>query len=111
MEAAIAPKVKYADFRNMEIPDGDTSIYELLNGYIVRRASPNSPHQILSSKLVRLLGNFVEEKNLGTVLHAPLDVILEDESAPQPDVFFVSKKRIHILDPNNGGNWCTRLNH
>jgi len=102
MEAAIAKKMTYSAFRNMEIPDGDTSIYELINGQIVRRASPNSPHQILSEKLTRRLGNFVEEKNSGQILHAPLDVILDEKNVPQPDIFFVSKKRRHIVDPDNG---------
>lgn len=103
MVTAIAEKkMTYAEFKNLEIPDGDTSIYELINGEIVRRASPNSPHQILSEKLSRRMGNFAEEHDLGQVLYAPLDVILDDVSAPQPDILFISKARFHVIDPNNG---------
>ena len=93
-------KITYNDFRYMEIPDGDTSIYELINGNIVRRSSPHSIHQIVHFRLTILVGNYVLSKNLGQVMYAPMDVIFDDENAPQPDIFFIKKEREKIIELN-----------
>ena len=94
----IQQKITYNDFRYMEIPDGDTSIYELVNGHIIRKISPPSIHQIVISNLILLLGNPIHAKNLGHLLVAPLDVIFDDDNAPQPDVFFIKKEREKIIE-------------
>jgi Uma2 family endonuclease len=96
---ATISKVKYEQFREMEIPDGDTHIYELLNGEIVKRASPNSPHQNLHAELFVILGSYVKQNKLGKFYSAPFDVVLDDENVPQPDIFFISKERSFIIDP------------
>jgi Uma2 family endonuclease len=88
----------YEQFRFMEIPDGDNSIYELINGNIVRRSSPHSEHQIAQANLMRLLGNFVYQNGLGRVMGAPMDVVFSEEIAPQPDVFFIKKEREKIIE-------------
>ena len=97
---ATVGKIKYEQFREMEIPDGDTNIYELINGEIVKRSSPNSPHQGLSLNLILTLGNFVKKKKLGRLFHAPFDVVFDDENVTQPDILFVAKKRGFIIDPD-----------
>ena len=94
----LSKKMTYEAFRNMEIPAGDTSIYELINGNIMRRSSPQSRHQIVQSNLIRHLGNFVSEKQLGRILGAPMDVVFSDEDSVQPDVFFVKKEREKIIE-------------
>ena len=33
-------KITWTEFKHIDIPEGDTSIYELINGEIVQRASP-----------------------------------------------------------------------
>ncbi len=93
-------KITYNDFRYMEIPDGDTSIYELINGNIVRRSSPHSIHQVIVSNLNVLLRSYIDPKKLGRVLIAPLDVIFDDDNATQPDVFFIKKEREKIIEMN-----------
>ncbi len=95
-------KMTYAEFKDMEIPDGDTSVYELINGEIMRRASPNSPHQDLFRELFLTIGIHVKQNKLGKTYSAPYDVVLDDESVPQPDIFFVSKEREFIINPKNG---------
>jgi Uma2 family endonuclease len=97
-------KITYSDFRYMDIPDGDTSIYELINGNIARRSSPHSIHQIIQSNLMRLIGNYVVEKKAGRVMGAPMDVVFDDENSPQPDVFFIKKEREKIIE-YNGPVW------
>ena len=94
----LTKKMTYEAFRYMEIPDGDTSIYELINGNIMRRSSPHSRHQIVQANLMRHLGNFVAERQLGRVLGAPMDVVFSDEDATQPDVFFIKKEREKIIE-------------
>ncbi len=94
----LTEKIIYDSFRHMDIPNGDTSIYELLNGNIVRRASPHSIHQIIVVNLCALLRQYVLSKELGLVLIAPLDVVFDDDNAPQPDVFFIKKERLKIIE-------------
>ncbi len=96
-------KLTWAEFREIEIPEGDTSIYELINGEIVKRSSPNSPHQSASVNLTLLFGIFIKKKKIGRLFHAPFDVYLDEYSAGiQPDLLFVSNERDFIIHPGNG---------
>ena len=96
-------KMKWKEFRDMNVPEDDTSIYELINGVIVKRASPNSPHQRALRKLFLKLGNLTESAQLGELFCAPYDVYFDEESAGvQPDILFVSNERSHIINENNG---------
>lgn len=96
-------KMTYVDLMNMDIPEGDTGLYELLNGEILRSASPNTPHQRTSMKMVVRLAQFIEEKNLGELFHAPYDVYLDEYNAGiQPDLLFVSHERNFVVKENNG---------
>ena len=96
--------MKYNEFCHMEIPDGDTSIYELLGGKVIKKTPLPSIHQITSANLIFSLGNYVHRKNIGCLLIAPLDVIFDDENSPQPDVFFIKKEREKIIE-TNGPVW------
>ena len=102
MEALIK-KMTWADFQEMDLPEGDTSIYELIRGEIVKRASPNTPHQRVSRKLLYLMEHYNRQKALGEIFHAPYDVFFDEENAGiQPDLIFVSNKRRFIIRENNG---------
>ncbi len=99
----LSKKMTYADLLELDIPEGDTGIYELLNGEIVRRSSPNTPHQRASLKLVRHLDRYNEEKKLGELFFAPYDVYLDDQNAGiQPDILFVGHERNFVIRDNNG---------
>lgn len=99
----VTKNITYADLRDLEIPEGDTGIYELIKGQIVRRASPNTPHQRVSTKLILLIGMYNLQKNLGQLFHAPYDVYLDEENAGiQPDLLFVSHERDFVIRENNG---------
>ena len=84
----------------MEIPDGDTSMYELFEGKVIKKAPLPSIHQIISANLIFLLGNYVHYKNAGQLLISPLDVIFDNENSPQPDIFFIKKEREKIIELN-----------
>lgn len=45
------------------------------------------------------LYEFVHKHDLGTVLHAPLDVVLDDENVVQPDIIFISKSALADHSP------------
>ena len=88
----------YTDYREMEFEDNDKSQYELLNGILVKKGSPTIQHQRIVRKISFAIEKYLEQKPVGEVFFAPLDVVLDDYNAPQPDVFFVSKNRSYILD-------------
>jgi len=99
----LSKKMTYDEFQQMEIPEGDTSIYELINGEIVKRASPNSPHQEASFNLSGFFFNYNLEKKAGKFYTAPYDVYFDEESAGvQPDLLFVSREREFIIQKDNG---------
>lgn len=98
----LTKKLTYAEFRKLEFAEGDLSNYELLDGEIVQKSSPSIQHQRISRKLVVAIDNYLTQNPIGEVFCAPLDVVLEDRTAPQPDVFFVSKDRDFILDEREG---------
>jgi Uma2 family endonuclease len=96
-------KMTYTDLMELDIPEGNTGIYELLNGEIVKRSSPNTAHQRVSIKLLIKLAKYIEEKNLGELFHAPYDVYLDEYNAGiQPDLLFVSHDRSFVIKENNG---------
>ena len=94
----LAKKMTYDAFRHMEISDDDTSIYELINGNIMRRASPHSRHQIVQANLMRHISNFAFNHQLGRVLGAPLDVVFSADDCVQPDVLLIKKDREKIIE-------------
>ncbi len=95
--------ITWEEFRDLEIPEGDTSIYELINGEIVKRASPNTPHQRTSFKLSVKFGVYNEAKNVGEFFTAPYDVYFDPTTAGvQPDILFVSNERNFIIKEGNG---------
>jgi len=98
-----AKSITWTEFRDMDFPEGDTSIYELINGEIVKRASPNSPHQRVSRNLTVLIEIYNREKKLGEIFTAPFDVFFDEKNAGvQPDLLFVSNERSFIIQKDNG---------
>ena len=94
------PWPTYEDYLN--IPGDDR--YELINGEFILVSAPNTPHQGASMGFILALGNFVVQGNLGSVFHAPTEVILTDPEGiniVQPDIIFVSKEREHIITHAN----------
>jgi Uma2 family endonuclease len=61
--------------------------------------APTPRHQDAVKRYLLALDPFVEERRLGEVWLAPLDVILDAERAlvVQPDLLFISKERAYIL--------------
>ena len=92
-------KFTYEDYKSL--PESERERFELLEGELVPMPpSPGEPHQWISIGLASLLYRFVREHQLGRVYEAPLDVVLGGpggEHVVQPDIFFISKARRHII--------------
>jgi Uma2 family endonuclease len=92
-------KFTYEDYKNL--PESETKRYELLEGELVMVPSPNEPHQRVSGNIGFLLRQFIRERKLGMVYSAPLDVVLSRENVVQPDIIFISNKRMAIVTEEN----------
>jgi Uma2 family endonuclease len=68
---------------------------ELAYGLLREPATPNYVHQLVAGRLFRRLDAHVRRRNLGQVVAAPIDVILDPDRAlvVQPDLLFVSHAR------------------
>ena len=75
----------------------DDNRYEIIEGELVLTPSPGIIHQHIAAKIETVIRNFVEQSNLGMVMGAPLDVVLDKNVVLQPDVLFVSRERYHII--------------
>ncbi|MHA2245149.1 MAG: Uma2 family endonuclease [Candidatus Hodarchaeales archaeon] len=72
-----------------EWPEGP--LLEIIQGELFLTPSPSIEHQRISINLELSLIPFVRTKDLGEVLHAPIDVILSEEDVVIPDMIFISK--------------------
>ena len=73
--------------------------YDIVDGVMTMAPAPSVTHQRILLRLTRLLDQFVSERQLGEVLFAPVDVIIQREPlrTRQPDLLFVSNEHTSIL--------------
>jgi len=70
---------------------------EIWDGHLVMAPAPFPSHQFISFRISQALGRWVERRHLGEVLYAPVDVVLTQKLVYQPDVLFLSKSRLHLI--------------
>ena len=92
--------------------------FDIVDGEMIMAAAPTNEHQETIGEFHFILRDFVKERNLGTVLFAPLDIVIRRNPlrTRQPDLLFISKDRydryqypleiapeltIEILSPSN----------
>jgi Uma2 family endonuclease len=85
----------YADY--VLLPEG--APYQLIGGELVMTPAPSTFHQVVSMRLETELVNFVRAKDAGIVLDAPVDVYFEEKETYQPDLIFIAKDRLAIIEP------------
>ena len=90
-------KFTYEDYKHTP----EDKRYELIDGELILAAAPRRAHQRTDMRLGNRLYSFVEEHDLGEVYSAPFDVVLTDTDVVQPDLLFVSKERLHIINDDN----------
>jgi len=75
----------------------DRNRYELVEGELFVSAAPNTEHRLKIGGLFAQLWYFVREHDLGQLLVAPCDVVLDPSIVLEPDIVFVSKARKSIV--------------
>ncbi len=78
------------------LPEG--APYQLIGGELILTPAPSIYHQIISGRLEFQVRAFVSRQNLGLVLYAPVDVCLGETETYQPDILFISKERMGIVE-------------
>jgi Uma2 family endonuclease len=78
-------------------PD-DGRRYELYDGEVRVVPSPILLHQVVAGHLYTALNDYVRQHG-GTVVFAPLDVVLTEYDVVQPDLLLFTPERQHLLDP------------
>jgi len=91
-------KLTYDDYAR--IPD-DGQRHEILDGEHYVTPAPVPRHQIVLMELVSRLYPWVKDHRLGLVLVSPSDVLFSAHDIVQPDILFISKKRMRILKEKN----------
>jgi Uma2 family endonuclease len=88
-------KVTYRDI--LSLGESNQRI-ELFDGECIMSAMPTIQHQQIATNLASILKRYVDQRSLGIVLGAPVDVVLSDVMVFQPEVSFISHKRLTISD-------------
>lgn len=86
-------KTTYADYVKID----DNNRYEIFNGELRMVPAPSTGHQAVSRNLEFLVWNFVNEKGLGEVFDAPIDVIFDEDEVYQPDIVFIRSDKQGII--------------
>ena len=81
----------------IDTPHGDGKRYEILGGELFVSAPPSKRHAWISFQLALRLAEYVEQRALGVVFHAPVDVRLTHNDVVVPDVIFLSTARRHLF--------------
>ena len=80
-----------------EMPEGPP-YFQLVHGELFMSPSPVIRHQKVLGKLHHLISIFSDVHPMGEIILAPSDVKLGDGDVYQPDLYYVSRARLGILD-------------
>lgn len=72
--------------------------HELWDGELIMAPSPFFNHQKIVLRLYRQLDDWVTAGNLGEVIASPIDMVLAPHRVVQPDVAYISRERLGIID-------------
>ncbi|MBI1929166.1 Uma2 family endonuclease [Candidatus Poribacteria bacterium] len=70
--------------------------YEIIDGELIMAPAPLFGHQWRSKKIFQPLDAYVEENQLGLVVYAPVDIMINKDPlrTRQPDVLYISVERL-----------------
>lgn len=92
--ASSEKRYTYEDYQ--KLPEG--APYQLIGGELVLTPAPSTYHQIIAMKLAFQMIALVTQKELGIVLFAPVDVYLGETETYQPDIIFIARERLKIIE-------------
>jgi Uma2 family endonuclease len=87
-QPSITPRLTAQDF--LALYPETLQPLELIEGKVIELASPGDVHQHVSMQLGMFLNLYNLQMGLGVVRAAPLDVLLDEWTIVQPDLFFVA---------------------
>ena len=88
------PLLTYEDYRLL--PE-DGPRYELIEGELYLSPSPSTRHQTVSRRLQYALMKALEDPGLAQVFNAPMDLVVDRNTAVQPDLIIVGTARTSII--------------
>ena len=71
--------------------------HELWDGELIMAPAPFFAHQKIALRFYRILDDWVIPRELGEVVGALIDMVLSPHRGVQPDVAFISKERLNII--------------
>ncbi len=71
---------------------------ELWDGELLMSPTPSFYHQEIVLRFYRRLFDWVEPRGLGKAVASPIDMVLSPHRVVQPDVAFIAKDRLHIIE-------------
>ena len=93
---AVDPRVTFAELQQW--PDnGRHERYELYDGEVIVVPTPFPRHQRVAWHIGEVLGEY-ERATGGLVFGVPIDIVLSEHNAIQPDVVFFRKEWRHLID-------------
>lgn len=88
--------------RDLEVlPQSEGTYYELIDGELFVTRSPHRKHQQVSGKIYSALDAWSEGSGLGEAIPSP-GIIPSDTDNVIPDVVWVSKKRLALIEDEAG---------
>ena len=81
-----------------DVSDDDSRRFELFGGEEVVSPSPTTGHQLVSGNTFRVIDWFSRTNDLGLALYAPTDVRLSAYDVVVPDICFISRERLSIVE-------------
>jgi len=82
------------------MPEG--TFCQLINDVLIMSPAPTPNHQSISGIIYEEISGFVRSQKLGKAFFSPIDVYLNDKNVFQPDIVFVAKDRLEIIDWKKG---------
>lgn len=92
--ATSVSKYTFEDFCLL-VKDGEKG--DLIDGGIYMSSPENTDANTLFLWLLRLISDFVEERELGEVFASRVAFRLEEHHGPEPDIAFVQTDRLHLV--------------
>jgi Uma2 family endonuclease len=75
--------------------------YEIAEGDLLMSPAPKPKHERVQMRLYKILDAHAETHRLGEVFVAPQDVVLDQHTVLQPDLFFIAAARLSIVTELN----------
>jgi Uma2 family endonuclease len=90
-------KSKAVTFKEFCVVVKEDQKADLIDGVIYMASPENTDANELFVWLLHILGGFVEARDLGKVYGSRVAFRLDDENSPEPDIAFVRKDRLHLV--------------